>query len=95
MVTSRQAERKSVSFSTTLLIGDKSIKCDILDISTGGAKIKVRSKAERGDKITITIEPAGNFAANIAWNREGTLGIKFEDDPLRVAEAVMMLATYS
>ena len=95
MITPRQAERKSVSFSTTAQLGNKSIKCDILDISTGGAKLKASSKAERGEIMEITIGPVGDFTASIAWNREGSIGIKFEDDPIRVAEAVMMLATYS
>ena len=95
MTVARTTDRKSVSFTTVVQVNDRSVECDILDISTGGAKIKLKTKAERGEKISLQIEPIGLFTANIMWNRNGVIGIKFEDDPARVAEVIMLLATYS
>jgi len=90
----RQEERKEVSFATTISIGDMTKECAILDISAGGAKLKTRASGDANTPIVLNLERFGEFNGVIAWARGGNLGIKFTDDPTRLAEAVMAMAMY-
>jgi len=90
----RHEERKEVSFATTISIGDKTKDCSILDISAGGAKLQTRATGEKKTPVVLNLERFGEFTGEVAWARGGNLGIKFTDDPTRLAEAVMAMAMY-
>jgi hypothetical protein len=76
------------------MVGDNSCDCDIVDISTGGAKLKSRKKAELNTPGTLDLDKIGNLSAEAVWCRDGAIGIKFTDDPERISNAVMALAMF-
>lgn len=90
----RRDERRDVSFETEIFVGDEVIGCRILNISVGGARIKAARHFEHDSAIVLSIEPFGRFPSDIVWSRGDTLGIKFQGDPLQMAEVIMAMAVY-
>ncbi len=90
----REHERKDVLFQSELVFGDKALACEIKDISSGGVRILAAWALPRGEEIILRIDKAGDFKAAVVWVRAGELGLKFQDDPERIANLMMMIATY-
>ncbi len=90
----RRADRRDVAFQATARFDGKEIDCNIVDISTGGAKINARAKTERGIELTLVLGQMGELDAEVAWTRDRQIGIRFTDDPERVANAVIALASF-
>lgn len=91
----RKFERKDVLFSARLQVGDKTHGCEIINISFGGAQVHLGRALKSGEKAVLEIEPFGSFDTEIRWSANGDVGIKFNDDPTKVAELVMAIATYA
>ena len=91
----REFERKSVLFKAQLNIGDKSYDSEIVNISFGGAQVRVGRKLKSGEKAVLEIDPFGSFDTEIRWSDGKDVGIKFNDDKEKVAELVMAIATYA
>ncbi len=91
----REFERKEVLFSAHLQVGDKTHGCEIINISFGGAQLHLGRTLKSGEKAVLEIEPFGSFDTEIRWSADGEVGIKFNDDPAKVAELVMAIATYA
>ena len=89
----RKFERKDVLFSARLQVGDKTHGCEIINISFGGAQVHLGRALKSGEKAVLEIEPFGSFDTEIRWSANGDVGIKFNDDPTKVAELVMAIAT--
>lgn len=90
----RTAERRDVSFETEIFVGDQVISCRILNISVGGARLKTARHFEHASEIVLSIDPFGKFPSDIVWTRGDIIGIKFQSDPLLMAEVVMAMAVY-
>lgn len=90
----RKDQRQSTSFQAQFVIGDKAGDCDIVDISTGGAKLKSRMKPELKTPGTLNLDRIGDLSAEAVWCHDGAIGIKFTDDPERISNAVMALAMF-
>lgn len=91
----RKFERKDVLFSARLQVGDKTHGCEIINISFGGAQVHLGQALKSGEKAVLEIEPFGSFDTEIRWSANDDVGIKFNDDPTKVAELVMAIATYA
>ncbi len=91
----RKFDRKDILFAASLQVGDKSHDCEIVNISFGGAQLHLGRALKSGEKAVLEIEPFGSFDTEIRWSADGEVGIKFNDDPTRVAELVMAIATYA
>ncbi len=91
----REFERKDVLFSARLLVGDKTFDSEIVNISFGGSQIRVGRTMKSGEKVVLEIEPFGSFDVEIRWSDGKDIGVKFNDDPAKVAELVMAIATYA
>lgn len=91
----RQHERKGVLFATRLLVGDTAVGCEITNISFGGAQIRLRSPLVCGDAVVLDIDPFGTFEVEVRWFDSGNAGVKFKEDPTKVGELVMAIATYA
>ena len=91
----RKFERKKVLFAASLRVGDKSHDCEIINISFGGAQLHLGRALKPGEKTVLEIDPFGSFDTEIRWSADGEVGIKFNDDPTKVAELVMAIATYA
>ena len=91
----RAHERKDVLFAANLLIGDNKVACEIINISFGGAQVRVSRSFKSGDKMTLEIDPFGSYDMEVRWCRKPDTGLKFNDDQAKVAELVMAIATYA
>ncbi len=90
----REHERKGVLFSTQIQFGEKIIACDVTDVSAGGVRAQTSWALPRGETIILKMDQLGDFSARVVWVRDGEIGLKFTDDPERVANMMMTIATY-
>ena len=91
----RAHERKDVLFAANLTIGDQKVTCEIINISFGGAQVRLSRSLKSGDKMTLEIDPFGSYEMEVRWCRKPDTGLKFNDDQAKVAELVMAIATYA
>ena len=91
----RKFDRKDVLFAASLRVGDKTHDCEIINISFGGAQLHLGRTLKSGKKAVLEIDPFGSFDTEIRWSADGEVGIKFNDDPAKVSELVMAIATYA
>lgn len=91
----RQHDRKDVLFAARLLHGDTDVGCEITNISFGGAQIRLRKILPRGQVVVLDIDPFGKFEVEVRWVDGHDAGVKFKDDPSKVGELVMAIATYA
>lgn len=91
----RAHERKDVMFAANLTIGGHKVTCEIINISFGGAQIRVSRPLKPGDTMTLEIDPFGSYSMEVRWCRKPDTGLKFNDDQTKVAELVMAIATYA
>jgi hypothetical protein len=91
----RQHERKDVLFGARLIAGETNVDCEITNISFGGAQIRLRKTLGRGQIATLDIDPFGKFQIEVRWFDSGEAGVRFKDDPAKVSELVMAIATYA
>jgi len=90
----REHERKGVLFSTEIQFGGKTIGCDITDVSNGGVRARASWALPRGEMVILKMDQLGEFSSKVVWVRDGEIGLKFADDPERVANMMMTIATY-
>ena len=90
----RTSDRHKVIFKSRIKIGTIATACEIHDISTGGARIKASFAAAPQAPVTLEIKQLGHYAALIAWAHQSELGIKFDDDPERIALALDLILKY-
>ena len=91
----RAHDRKDVLFAANLLIGEQKVACEIINISFGGAQVRVSKPLKSGEKMTLEIDPFGFYDMEVRWCRKPDTGLKFNDDQAKVAELVMAIATYA
>ncbi len=91
----REFDRKDVLFAANLVVGDNKIDCEIINMSFGGAQVRVSRSLKARAEVTLEIDPFGTFAMEVRWCRKPDAGLKFKDDSAKVAELVMALATYA
>jgi hypothetical protein len=51
--------------------------CQLIDISQGGAKIRVQAPLAPGDRVGLDIAGLGTLAGSVRWVRDGHAGIAF------------------
>ncbi len=91
----RKFERKDVLFAARLYVGKDGMECEIVNISFGGAQVRVGKTLNNGDMVVLEIEPFGSFNMEVRWSDGKDTGVRFDDDPAKVAELVMAIATYA
>ena len=90
----RQHRRIETAWSALLLLGNQPLRCVVVNISVGGAKISVDAadpdaglKAlQTGSSVVLNINGIGEFAGKIAWVDGAEGGIQFAEDPAKVAQ---------
>ncbi len=74
--------------SGTFYVGEKGVDCQILDISVGGAKVRLSEPVEPETQIRLKIEHIGEFSGRVAWRNGTTLGIEFHEELSELARIV-------
>ena len=90
----RKYSRQPVLFKAKIFFDEQSIDCEILDISAGGARAKVQQEIKHGSHVTLNIDPFGEISCEIAWQKGQILGMKFQGNPVEIAEIILAMAVY-
>ncbi len=90
----RREDRKVVLFRSSISVSGVAVECDVLDIGSGGVRVQASLQAAAQTAVTLVIEQLGDYQARIAWNRGGEIGLKFDEPPERIAQALEMIALY-
>ncbi len=84
----------------TVLVGGRLLNekvweaCEVVNVSVGGAKLRVWGIYCAGQELTLEIKACGQLPGVVAWVRGDEVGLKFSGDPLETAEALIALATH-
>jgi hypothetical protein len=60
-------------------IGDQSVDCVVLNISVGGAKLRVSEPIGDASQVRLRIDRVGDIAGRLVWRDGTTMGIAFHD----------------
>ncbi len=82
----RLHSRTTVSLPGRISCGTKDGACTMLNISPGGALLRVRDEFDISSIVTVQVERHGAFHARVVWRRNDHLGIKFLDDARRIQQ---------
>jgi hypothetical protein len=84
----RRYKRKPVLWGAKLETASGRHECITLDLSLGGAKLRVYTKLAPEEQVTLVFDRFGALKAEVAWVDGGTVGIRFTEDPHRVGHAL-------
>ena len=84
----RRHKRKPVLWTGHLETDAGPAEAIILDLSLGGAKLRVPVLAKTNDRVTLVIDRFGAINAVVAWCRSGQMGLRFTDTPQQVAQII-------
>ena len=93
----RHFHRKSTKFNghvSSPIDPNIELTCEIIDLSAGGAKLKISKAGALTGEIALKIGELGPYRADIVWSRLPHIGVKFLDSPEVMAEVVMAVALY-
>ncbi len=62
-----------------LLSGDRSVACEILNISAKGVKLRVAPDFEPDRRLTLVVESCGEFACDLVWRDGDFLGLEYPE----------------
>ncbi len=62
-----------------LLVGDQIVDCVVLNISIGGAGIRVTGPVGTASTVRLRIERIGEFAGRVVWRKGTGMGIQCHD----------------
>jgi hypothetical protein len=88
-VQEQQADwRAAVSCPAKLAARGYEWDCEVLDISLGGAKLRLRTPLDPGARLSLTVEPHGTLVGRATWQDGQHLGMEFLGDPDQTARFV-------
>lgn len=82
----RQYRRNVVDLEVTLNINNESFSAELLDISTGGARLRCSVVPRTGIDIILDLEGYGELPATVVRRLPTALAIEFKLPPLQQAE---------
>ncbi len=68
--------------------------CEIIENGIGGGRVAADLEAEQGTPVELSIARVGDFKARVVWCADREVGFEFDDNPERLSEALVLLATY-
>lgn len=79
----RRDARKAVLWMGYVCIaGRPNIACAVLDVSAGGAKVRVSEPIAVGELVSLK-SPHFSRKAHVMWSADGTIGLQFVERGLR------------
>jgi hypothetical protein len=81
----RRYKRAHVLFSGCLAAGSQSAKGVLLDVSAGGARIRLSEPIDTGSAIALRLAKSLDFPVEVAWHSGLTVGLRFREAPARIA----------
>ena len=77
----RRFRRTSVSLASTLETAHGTMQCVVLDLSLGGAGIRLHEQLEPLEQVTLVLAKFGRFRGHVVWRNATNAGIQFSDPP--------------
>ena len=84
----RRYARTTVLWTGTLVCGELQFECVVVNISAGGALLRVEGASSCTSPVRIENPRLGSLNGKIIWRKANELGIAFDDEPEVVAEAI-------
>lgn len=82
----RRHPRSAVFWSGSVQGGRESVDCIVLNMSPGGAKIRLLKRfVSDGSPVVLHIDRLGGYAGEIAWSEGNTMGLRFLKNPREIA----------
>lgn len=63
-----------------VLAGGQEVDCDMLNISLGGAKLRLAKPVEADADIRVQIDEVGEFTGRVVWRNGENVGVKFHHE---------------
>jgi hypothetical protein len=76
----RAHKRQRVSWDATLHQDGRAWGCKVVDVSPGGAKIRIDERLTIDSRVMLTIDRRGDFAGEVRWQDENSAGLRFLED---------------
>lgn len=73
----RAYRRRSVLWPAQLMVGEHELKCQIWNMSLGGARIRLAMPLKDGAEVTLVIAGRGAIPATVRWCQNGAAGLMF------------------
>jgi PilZ domain len=82
----RRFSRASVLWEAAILEGDHADGCVLLNVSEGGALLRVLDPFACATTIDLDIVRVGKLNARVAWRGADAIGVVFRGDPQEIAD---------
>jgi|Tabmets5t2r1_1033131.scaffolds.fasta_scaffold354429_1 PilZ domain len=76
----RAHKRHLVSWDATLHQDGRPWECKVVDVSPGGATIRIAERLTIDSRVTLTIDRRGDFPGEVRWQDENFAGLRFLED---------------
>lgn len=87
--TLRRHSRSAVFWSGAVQAGRQSIDCVVLNMSPGGAKIRLMKRyVGDGSPVILHIDRLGGYTSEVVWSEGNTMGLRFLKNPQQVAAEI-------
>jgi hypothetical protein len=97
-IENRKHERRDVRLHGTLMVGEAgdgpSIACEIVNLSAGGAKVKLAELVADPCVVVLEIASGGQYPADVIWKSPPFVGLKFRPSPEVMAKVLAALAPF-
>lgn len=87
----RRHQRKKGLWAATVEVRGQRFEGVIVDLSSGGARIRFDAAVAKGDELTLMLQELDALGAKVAWQREGEAGLQFLLAPEDVAARVQRM----
>jgi hypothetical protein len=82
----RRYPRTNVLWSGEVAAGERRAGCTVLNVSAGGAKVRLSEPVDMRGDLTLRIGEFGEFVGTVVWKARNLLGISFAADAIEVGE---------
>ncbi len=76
----RTDTRSAVLCGAKIRSGERELTCQILNLSTGGAKVRVEGEIDPTRPVVLEADPLGTFPAEVVWKDGDRLGLMFVEE---------------
>ncbi len=84
----RRFRRCSVLWTACVFSAGRTIDAVVLNLSAGGARVRLKQMAALDDRATVSIGRFGDFAGRVVWRDGDEIGLEFLDPPERIVAKV-------
>jgi hypothetical protein len=81
----RRFRRKAVILASKLETDRGVFECLALDLSLGGARLRLDENVEILERVTLVLAKFGRFPSEIVWRNEREAGLQFREVPEQIA----------